>query len=161
MAYDSRRNVIVVQNGRVLNENICPGCYSYVTETWEWDGTDWHDKTSDYLFCCPGADAVMVYESARARMFLAGGLHYPKVVGDHVFILTTGNGRQTNYVDLIAGSIFGDGSLDFPFDSFTRAVNCSMGSATISIKTGEYFGGEVFIDRQMNIEARSGSVYLH
>ncbi len=145
-----------MQNGIVYNGITG----SYVGETWEWDGADWQNKSADYNFCCAGFSAAMVYESQRARMVLTGGVYFPGIT-DTTFVLTSGDGRQTNYVDSIFGSASGDGSLDSPYESFKRGLECSMGSVTLSLKAGNYAEGLVLIDREMRIEARDGSVYLH
>ena len=61
VAYDSDRNVLVV-NGGLQGSN-------HFAETWEWDGQDWKEFTS----ANPREGAVMVYDSARKRVVMFGG----------------------------------------------------------------------------------------
>ena len=63
VAYDSRRNVLVIYGGYTREE-----CY---TDTWEWDGETWSEKTVTGPGVCDHFS--MTYDAARGRIVLFGG----------------------------------------------------------------------------------------
>lgn len=67
IAYDSRRNRIVVFGGCTAW-----GCAATVNDTWEYDGTDWHQVSTP---TAPEARAYhgMVYDAARQKTVMFGG----------------------------------------------------------------------------------------
>jgi hypothetical protein len=66
-AYDSHRGRVVIHGGLATSG----GQYVLLDDTWEWNGSQWALMTDQG----PGPRYVesMVYETARARMFLFGG----------------------------------------------------------------------------------------
>ncbi|HWL92734.1 MAG TPA: kelch repeat-containing protein, partial [Phycisphaerae bacterium] len=70
MAYDSEREVIVLYGGADINNNI-------FGDTWEWDGTDWSEK-SPASRPSPLTGHAMAYDSARGVTVLFAG------IGDNV-----------------------------------------------------------------------------
>lgn len=69
MAYDSIRGRTVMFGGDVLLQT---GSAPTLADTWEWDGTQWHDVTP--AVSPPARTAArMVFDSARGRCVLFGG----------------------------------------------------------------------------------------
>jgi hypothetical protein len=66
MAYDPSRNLVVVYSGATT----LPSTYS--TDTWEWDGTDWTQKTTAHH---PNAKfgCTLAYDPATNKLILQGG----------------------------------------------------------------------------------------
>lgn len=62
MAYDSTRQRVVLFGG-----------YYYLSDTWEWDGTNWAEKTSATV---PPArwDHAMAYDATRQKIVMHGGI---------------------------------------------------------------------------------------
>jgi hypothetical protein len=69
MAFDEKRNILVVFGGMYYHDGI----NYYLGDTWEWDGTSWHEVHT------PGpaarSNASMVYDSERQEIVLYGGLN--------------------------------------------------------------------------------------
>lgn len=79
MAYDSRRNVVVLFSGNVCTAVTCssPG------DTWEWDGTNWTQLSP--LVAPPGRySSALAYDPTRQRIVLFGGRdnNLPKTYAD-------------------------------------------------------------------------------
>lgn len=69
MAYDAKRGVVVMFGGMEKGENYV------LSDTWEWDGKDWKQITSDYY---PDArrDGQLFYDQDRETIILSGGFYY-------------------------------------------------------------------------------------
>ena len=70
MAYHGGRAVSVLFGGQPDNPNS-----AYVNDTWEWDGTDWAQRSPLTSPPARGGHA-MVYDRARAQVVLFGGYYY-------------------------------------------------------------------------------------
>jgi hypothetical protein len=67
-AWDSARNVLVRYGGLPLDSNDC------VPETWEWDGTEWTQRTTTDDPHPTACDHMkLAYDASRATTVLAGG----------------------------------------------------------------------------------------
>jgi hypothetical protein len=66
MAYDSARGVTVLFGG----DNAPPGNHSYLGDTWEWDGNDWTQVSTDGP---SPRRTTLAYDSARRVTVLFGG----------------------------------------------------------------------------------------
>lgn len=69
MAYDAKRNVVVMFGGMEKGEDYV------LSDTWEWDGTDWKIMNVDYY---PDArrDGQLFYDPVRETVILSGGFYY-------------------------------------------------------------------------------------
>jgi len=65
LAYDAGRGVTVLFGGTVTNQSI------YLGDTWEWNGTDWRDRSLG--FPSPRFGHTMTYDNARGQVILFGG----------------------------------------------------------------------------------------
>ena len=68
LAYDSDRGRVVLFGGR-------DGSFTFLSDTWEWDGTAWTDVTPAGANASPPARAfhALAYDTARGRVVLFGG----------------------------------------------------------------------------------------
>ena len=82
MCYDSDRHVTVLFGGATGPNTAAgyPGAGGYLSDTWQFDGTDW---TQRLPVTSPVGrfQANMVYDSARHRTVLFGGLRYDGTYG--------------------------------------------------------------------------------
>lgn len=69
MAYDVKRGVVVMFGGMELGENYV------LSDTWEWNGTDWKQMNVDFY---PEArrDGQLFYDPTRGTVILSGGFYY-------------------------------------------------------------------------------------
>jgi hypothetical protein len=162
MAFDLLRGVAVLLGGEIITQRYSNSVVTaYTRETWEWNGSDWEDRSLVYNFCCNAQPSAMVYESARQQVMLfdlfVGAISNP----DSTYALATGNGRSLNYVDWSNFFFLEDGSPLFPFRTLGHALPCTLGAATISIRGGDYPEGALQINKQVRIVANNGSVHIH
>ena len=75
LAYDGDRDRIVLFGG-TPNSNAGMG------DTWEWDGTNWHEIATDDSSPSARYDASMVYAPLRGSVVLFGGFDYRNKFGD-------------------------------------------------------------------------------
>ena len=162
MVFDTLRGVMVVQGGKVVTADYGTSYQTgYTTSTWEWDGTDWFDKSSTYNFCCPMEIAAMVYESSRQQTILYGP------AGNTVnnlmmttWALATGSGQAITFADS-SNQGAADGSQTHPYRTVQEAATCALGGSTISIRAGDYAEGYGHYGKQLTIAVIGGQVHLH
>jgi hypothetical protein len=72
MAYDSARKVTVVFAGGTSYDTMFRFTLDWISDTWEWDGTDWKEVQFDES---PAARChhAMAYDSGREKIILFGG----------------------------------------------------------------------------------------
>jgi hypothetical protein len=153
LAYDSTRALVLLQCGSEVDSS---GTTVY-RESWEWDGSTWHDLTPTYAYCCPRSGGGMVYDSRLQQMILFGG--YGAVeqavwslkaawVGPSIFVDGQNSGTQ-------------DGSAAHPFQTVHQASSAAADCSLVSIQTGNYLEGPLAINIPMRLEARNGPVQIH
>jgi hypothetical protein len=169
LAYDSRRGVVVLQNGAVLSAAFPDGPYS-TRSTWFWNGTDWTAGTewnewnhpSPRQFDHPDYLGAMVYESDRDQMLYFGGRHDPDgstwalrayLFAGHLaeFDPLEVDGRTTSEIE--------DGTPEHPFRTVERALAVSYYN-TISIRTGDYPEAPLRLCKPGRIVATGGPVSI-
>jgi hypothetical protein len=144
MAYDSERAVAVVFGGRTS--------FGTVSDTWEWDGSTWHNKSGiagqPYFFCCPRADAAMAYDSRLGQMVVFGGYGASR---DATWVLQPlivfGNWQNSGTQN---------GSDAYPFRTIRQAVD-TPGCGTIRVQSGDYPEGSFSITKP---RAHGGAPWL-
>jgi hypothetical protein len=152
LAYDSSRELVLLQCGsRVVN-----GSTSTDRESWEWDGSNWHDLTPVYSYCCPRTGAGMVYDSRLEQMVLFGG------VGgiNKIWMLKVGWVGQTVFMDW-QNSGTQDGSEAHPFRTVRQASTAALDCSLLSIEAGDYLEGSLTLDKPMKLETRNGQIRIH
>jgi hypothetical protein len=164
MTFDKVRNVVVLLGG-IMPDVISPDGTSwsekYTKETWEWNGTDWTDKTSQYNFGTNAVPSALVYETARQQVLMFDAIHSnSSPTPNKTYALATGNGRNLNYVDW-NNFFIEDGSPFFPYRTLAHAIPCTLGAATISMRGGDYPEGPTTINKQVRIIANNGSAHIH
>src|SRR5262249_17117855 len=70
LAYDSLRSVILMQNGQIAYDETTTAT---VSDSWEWNGSDWSDRSDAYHFYAPRFESAMVYDLETRRMIMFSG----------------------------------------------------------------------------------------
>ncbi|MFT3836490.1 MAG: kelch repeat-containing protein [Myxococcaceae bacterium] len=86
MAYDRARQTVVLFGGAGIGQF---NSYSGLSDTWEWDGTDWA-QLSPMTSPPARVDSRMAYDAKRAQLVLFGGTAHPE------YGLPTQNGWSLN-----------------------------------------------------------------
>ncbi len=149
MAYDSERGVVVLCSGEFDGGGT-------IADTWEWDGSTWHDKSGSagepYFFCCPRDNAAMAYDSRLKQMVLFGG---NGAFEDRTWVLQP----DIVFVDWQNTGAQG-GSDRYPYRTIRQALD-SLQCGTIRIQPGSYAETPMTINKAVRLEALNGAVQIH
>ncbi len=76
LAYDAARDVVVLFGGRTFGEGQCGEARTeYCSDTWLWDGAQWTLQEVETV-PPPRFHHAMVYDAARRRVVMAGGVSH-------------------------------------------------------------------------------------
>jgi len=128
LAYDSLRSVILMQNGQV---DFDEAHTATVSDSWEWNGTDWRDRSSSYHFHAPRLESAMVYDLETRRMIMfSGDGAYPEITWSLEPIWTAVGALQVDYRT--------DGSFPGVYKTFREALATADFCTFIRAADGDY-----------------------
>jgi hypothetical protein len=149
MAYDSERAIVVSFGGTTSGGGT-------VSDTWEWDGSTWHDKSGNagepYFHCCPRIGAAMAYDARLKKMVLFGGYGAFK---DTTWVLQP----LTVFVDW-QNSGTQNGSEAHPYRTIRQAVD-ALQCGIIRVQPGAYPESPLTINKAVRLEVPNGTVHIH
>ena len=155
LAYDSLRELVLLQCGSWVD----PGGTAVDGQSWEWDGSTWHDLTPTYSYCCPRAGGGMAYDSRRQQMVLYGGSGALDDNGTVWALRLTWNGPSW-YVDWRSSGTQ-NGSTAHPYQTVQQASFAASDCTLLSIEAGDYLEGALTLNKPMRLETRDGPVHIH
>ena len=160
MAYDSRRQVVVLAGGRYLATTE----YEMYADTWEWNGSAWRllPQAGAYGYT-PRRLHRMWYDQAEQRVISLGGVwsnqlpdgSYAHTISDEVFEARP-PGR---WVDFSYNATPQNGSFYTPFRTLAQGVASIQEGCTLNLKPGSS-AESLTITRAVRLEAYSMPVSI-
>jgi hypothetical protein len=155
LTYDNFRELVLLQCGSRVDH----GSTLVDGESWEWDGSTWHDLTPNYFLCCPRSGEGMTYDSRLQQMVLFGGAGARDDDGT-VWVLRTAWNGPSWFVDW-RNSGSKDGSAAHPYQTLHQASAAASDCTLLSIEAGDYLEGTLTLNKSMRLETHDGPVRIH
>ena len=162
MAYDERRQVVTLTNGRY--GGVTEGEMLSVTDTWEWNGTDWTLLPDAGVYgLSPRRLHHMWYDRAEQRLISFGGTwsdrapdgHYIFTVTDQIFEARP----PGEWVDFQYTGATQNGFFYTPFKTLGAGVSSIQAGCTLNLKPGTT-SETLTITKAVRLEAYSTPVSI-